>query len=157
MNTLLPILHKLVEYLGYKDVVKSGLKEVWDTFNEWLQEKYGGWKKILKKAFDVSIEAALSALKAVKEEIIKVCKENHKILEQLTKFATKACLGPLVMKQALKAGAKISAREGTKHRQQKWLQGKVPRVLSREVLNQLARRFSKKELGKQLNEVLKWS
>ena len=114
MNTLLPILHKLVEYLGYKDVVKSGLKEVWDTFNEWLQEKYGGWKKILKKAFDVSIEAALSALKAVKEEIIKVCKENHKILEQLTKFATKACLGPLIMKQALKAGAKISAREGTK-------------------------------------------
>ena len=62
-------------------MVKSGLKAVWDTFNEWLQEKYGGWKKILKKAFDVSIEAALSFLEAGKEEIVKLCKENHKITE----------------------------------------------------------------------------
>ena len=103
-----------MKYLGYERLLQSGLKSAWDTFNECLQEKYGGWRNILKKAFNESIEIALSALRAVREEITKVCKENHKILEQLAKFATKTCLSAVVTKQALKATTKIGTREGTK-------------------------------------------
>ena len=114
VSTLTPILHKLMEYLGYEKPLHSGLKIIWDTFNECLQERYGGWKNILKKAINGHIDLALSALRAAREEIVKVCKENHKTLELLAKFATKTCLRRTVTKQVLKASTKIGAREGTK-------------------------------------------
>ena len=70
-----------MQYLEYKvDIKKVALKEAWGILNEYLQEKFGGWKEILKKAFEVGVQAALTALEMVKDEIIRVCKENHATL-----------------------------------------------------------------------------
>ena len=83
------------------------MKEAWDILNEYLQEKFGGrWREILKKAFEVGVEAALSALEVIKDEIIRVCKENRRLLEQLTKLATKS-LTATVSKVATQVAAKF--------------------------------------------------
>ena len=106
-----PILHKVLQYLDIKvDIKKVALKEAWDILNEYLQNKFGGWKEILKKAFEVGLQAALSALEAVKDEIIRVCKENHRLLEQLTKLATKSFTSA-ASKLATQATANVLAKE----------------------------------------------
>ena len=86
------------------------MKEAWGILNEYLQERFGGWKEILKKAFEVGVQAALSALEAVKDEIIRVCNENHRLLEQLTKLATKSFTSA-ASKVASKAAANVLAKE----------------------------------------------
>ena len=89
------------------------MKEAWSVLNEYLQEKFGGrWREILKKAFEVGVEAALSALEAMKDEITRVCKENHRLLEQLTKLATKSFTAA-ASKVATKAAANMLAKEAT--------------------------------------------
>ena len=112
-SILTPILLKLVEFLGH-EIVQSALKETWKIFNEWLEKKYGGWNEILKTAFDKGEQPAISALEAAKDEIVGICKENSKLLEQLAKVTTKACLSSVGTKQALKAAANLSVQEGTK-------------------------------------------
>ena len=67
------------------------MHEAWSILNEYLKEKFGGrWREILKKAFEVGVEAALSALEAMKDEITRVCKENCTATDQASKIATKA-------------------------------------------------------------------
>ena len=107
---IIPLLRKLLQYLECK--IEIALKEAWDILNEYLQERFGDWKEILKKAFEKGVEAALLALEATKDEIIKVCKENHRLLEQLTKLATKS-LTATASKVAMQVAANILAKEAT--------------------------------------------
>ena len=105
-----------MEFLGYKDV-QIARKDLWDTFNKWLEQRYGGWRKILKKAFDIGIEAALADLEVVKEQIVQVCKENHQLLELLTKVTTKTCLSAATrhtLKMTTKIGTKQVVKQGSK-------------------------------------------
>ena len=80
------VLDKVVEYLGLPEVVEEGRT----CLKAYLEEKYGGWKEIVRKGVEWGIEAALSALKAVKEEIVKVCCEYEPLIVQLTKLGVKS-------------------------------------------------------------------
>ena len=100
-----------MQYLEVKvDIKGVSLKEAWCILNEYMQEKFGGWKEILRKKFEVGEQAALSALEAAKDEIIRVCKENHRLLEQLTKLTTKS-LTSATSKFATQAAANVLAKE----------------------------------------------
>jgi hypothetical protein len=112
---IIPILRKVLQYLECNtDTIKRiALKEAWNILNEYLQEKFGGrWKEILKKALEKGVEAALLALEAMKDEIIRVCKENHRLLEQLTKLTTKS-LTAAASKVVTQAAANVLAKEAT--------------------------------------------
>lgn len=91
------VLDKVVEYLGLPEVVEEGRK----CLKAYLEEKYGGWKEIVRKGVEWGIEAALSALKAVKEEIVKVCRKYEPLIVQLTKLG-------------VKSGARIATETGVK-------------------------------------------
>ena len=112
-STLTPILYALVKFLGH-ELVQSALKEIWNAFNEWLEKNYGGWNEILKIAFDKGEQAAVSALEAVKDEIVIVCKESHKLLELVGTVSTKVCIGSVATKQAIKTAADLSVQQGIK-------------------------------------------
>jgi len=62
------LLDKVVEYLGLPQVAEEGRR----CLKVYLDKNYGGWKEIVRKGVEGGIEAALSALKAVKDEIVKV-------------------------------------------------------------------------------------
>jgi predicted ATP-grasp superfamily ATP-dependent carboligase len=90
------------------------MKEAWDILNEYLQERFGGWKDILKTAFEKGVEAALLALEATKDEIIRVCKENKRLLEQLTKLINKSfTAAAATSKAATQVAANVLAKEAT--------------------------------------------
>ena len=113
-STLTPILFALTKILEY-EIVQSTLKEIWKAFNEWLQERYGGWNEILTIAFDKGAQAAISALEAAKDVIIAVCKENQMLLDQLAKLSTKVCISSAIAtKQVIKTTADLSVQQGTK-------------------------------------------
>lgn len=116
VRTLSAITEKVVEFLGY-ETVQTSLKEIWQTLNEWLAERYGGWKKILKTAFDNGVNAAIHALTAVKDEIVKVCRENHVLLGQLSKLAfktnvTQSCITKTALKTAFKESTEQVVKQG---------------------------------------------
>lgn len=88
------------------------MKEAWGLLNDYLQEKYGGWREIFKKGFESGQQAVLKALEAVKDEIIRVCEENHALLRQLTMLATKS-LTSAASKVASKATVSVLAKEAS--------------------------------------------
>ena len=81
---------------------------VWNAFNEVIEEKYGGWKRLLKKGIKTSIDGTTATLEAGRE----VCKENNKLLHQLTKCAAKTSLGAAAAKQSLKLAAGTTVNAG---------------------------------------------
>ena len=86
---------------------------MWNAFNEVLEEKCGSWKKILNKAIEKGVDRALATLEAARKEIVKVCRENNKLLQQLIKFTTKTCLGAVATKQNLKLAAEATVNAAT--------------------------------------------
>ena len=99
-------------------LAEEGLRQLHD----YLNRAYGGWKQIVHTAVKKGVEAALTALTAVKEEVLKVCRDKD-LIERLTKFAVKTTArdvisktGPkLVIRKIAAKGAKEGAKVGAAH------------------------------------------
>ena len=70
-----------------------------------LEENLRGWKDIVREGIMWGIEKALAALRAVKEEVMKFCREHKSFIQQLTK---------LVVKTGLRQVAKAVTKQSTK-------------------------------------------
>ena len=96
--------------VGVVVLAEEGLRQLHD----YLNRAYGGWKQIVRTAVEKGVEAALRALTAVKEEVLKLCRDNKDLIETLTKFAVKTTAREVISKTATKLVIKIIAAEGTK-------------------------------------------
>lgn len=104
---LRPLLNTVLNWLD-TEIVKIALQEAWNILQKELGKCLGSvWKDIVRKGVEWGIDKALSALRAVKEEIIKFCHENHVLIEQLTVLATKTGLRLIAAKVVTKQVAKV--------------------------------------------------
>ena len=67
---------------------------------------------------EIGLDAALQAIKAVKEEVVRFCHEYRGLIKELTKYAVKACarvtIEKLVVKTITREGGKQVAKVATK-------------------------------------------
>lgn len=148
-----PLLDEILRWL--KAEVKDEARK---AVSSYLNENYGGWKEIVKTAVEKSIDAAIEALKAVKEEVTKVCLENAELMKQLGKVVVKVTAREVITKTGVKVGAREAARAtakcvvsaGTK-RASKFATRRAAQVATKETVKLVTRggtKFAAKEATK---------
>ena len=119
------LLIQLVKWLGYR--ILKNREEIWKALNRYVQKAYGGWTSILKTAIERGYEPAKKVLRAVKDEVVKICRENQLLQKFLSDVATmkervvksaQIQETKLVVKQVVRGAAgqvaAIGAKEGAK-------------------------------------------
>ena len=77
-----PLLNTVVAWLLNAEVREEGRRYLLRCLNE----GYRGWRRIVTQV-KVGLDAALQALRAVKEEVMRFCREHRYLIEELTKYA----------------------------------------------------------------------
>ena len=103
------IVQEIAKWLGYNAITGEDISTAWVLLTHLLEKEYPEWKDFLRTKINQGCEVALSALKDIKEEIVKVCQANHVVLEQLSKLTVKTCA-----REGAKVVVKESSREGAK-------------------------------------------
>lgn len=100
-----PLLNTVARWLINAEVRKEGRRYLLRCLNE----GYHRWRGIVAKV-EIGLEAALQALRAVKEEVVRFCREYEGLIEELTKYAVNAgareIIGKLVAKAITREGGK---------------------------------------------------
>ena len=108
-----PVLNTVARWLINAEVLEEGRRYLLRCLNE----AYRGWRWIVAKV-EIGLEAALQALRAVKEEVVRFCRDYRGLIEELTKYAVNACaremVGKLVAKTITRLGGKQVAKVATK-------------------------------------------
>lgn len=104
-----PLLNTVARWLINAEVRKEGRRYLLRCLNE----GYHRWRGIVAKV-EIGLEAALQALRAVKEEVVRFCREYEGLIEELTKYAVNAgareIIGKLVAKAITREGGKQVAK-----------------------------------------------
>ena len=85
-------------------------KAVYEEAHEYLNEKFGGWRNIVREGVRYGIDKALDLLINVKDSVLEVIRENHELCKALTQAAVKG--GGRMLAEC---ATKEIAREGAKH------------------------------------------
>ena len=92
-------------------------KAVYKEANEYLNEKFGGWRNIVREGVRYGIDKAHELLQNAKESIVCVIKENEKLFRALTQGAVKGgarLAAEYAAKEATREGAKMILNAGGK-------------------------------------------
>lgn len=106
------LLSKLGEFLGYQ-IRQNIIRESWKILNDYVDDTYGGWRKMVRTGIERGIDAAIKALTAVKEEIVKVCTKNQVLMKHLSKIAVKSA-ARWAAEFGTKSAVRVAAKKGTK-------------------------------------------
>lgn len=108
-----PVLNTVARWLINAEVLEEGRRYLLRCLNE----AYRGWRWIVTKV-EIGLDAALAAIRAVKEEVVRFCREYRGLVEELTKYAVNACaremIGKLVAKTITREGGKQVTKVATK-------------------------------------------
>lgn len=108
-----PLLNTVAEWLINAEVREEGRRYLLRCLNE----GYHRWRGIVAKV-EIGLEAALQALRAVKEEVVRFCRDYRGLIEELTKYAVYAgareMIGKLVAKTITREGGKQVTKVATK-------------------------------------------
>ena len=108
-----PLLNTVAEWLINAEVCEEGRRYLLRCLNE----GYHRWRGIVAKV-EIGFEAALKALRAVKEEVVKFCREYKGLIKELMKYAVYAgareMIGKFVAKTITREGGKQVTKVATK-------------------------------------------
>ena len=104
-HILYPVLNTVAAWLINAEVSEEGIRFLLRCLNE----GYRGWRWIVGKV-ELGLDAALQALRVVKEEVMSFCRKYRGLIKELTKYAVRASAREMIGKFV----AKTITREGTK-------------------------------------------
>ena len=108
-----PVLNTVAAWLVNAEVREEGRRYLLRCLNE----GYRGWKWIVEEV-KVGLDAALQALRAVKEEVVSFCHEYRGLIKELTKHAVnvsgREIIGKFVAKTITREGGKQVAKVAAK-------------------------------------------
>ena len=108
-----PVLNTVAAWLVDAEVCEEGRRYLLRCLNE----GYCGWRWIVGKV-ELGLDAALQALRAVKEEVVSFCREYRGLIKELTKHAVnisaREMIGKFVVKTITREGGKQVAKVATK-------------------------------------------
>ena len=111
------MIDRVVTFLTSSEVIAELKKAVYKEANEYLNEKFGGWRNIVREGVRYGIDKAHELLQNAKESIVCVIKENEKLFRALTQGAVKGgarLAAEYAAKEATREGAKMILNAGGK-------------------------------------------
>lgn len=124
------MIDQVVTFLTSSEAVAELKKAVYEEADEYLKEKFGGWRNIVREGVRYSLDKAQKLLQDAKESIVSVIKENERLFRALTQgavkggarlaaeYATKGVTregAKMILNAGGKSVAKAAASEGAKH------------------------------------------
>lgn len=106
---IIALIDRIAKLLTSSEVLTEIRKTIYDEAHKYLNEKFGGWRNIVRTGVRYGIDKALDLLINVKDSVLEVIRENHELCKALTQTAVKGggrILAECATKEIARGGAK---------------------------------------------------
>lgn len=131
-NAQRELLRQLCLWLGYR-IHDDILPAAWCALNDYVIDCYGGWRNLIRQGIEQGVQAALAALRVVKEEVVRACRDNRELIRHVSTIATKT-----VVRQLIPAASKAAAKRVAQT---------TAKAVTSEVVEQIAKEGAKQMLS----------